>query len=43
MDGIEHFAIEMSSEMQTWLKISDGQYQMAVNGFVKYCESSVCS
>ena len=41
LDGIECFAIEMSSATQNRLKISDGQSQMTVYGFVKYCESSV--
>ena len=39
MDGIVCFAIEMSSATQNWLKISDGQGYMSVNGVVKYCES----
>ena len=43
VDGIECFAIDMSSAMQNWLKISDGQGKMTVNGFVKYCESYVCA
>ena len=39
--GIECFAIEISSATQNRLKISDGQGQMTIYGFVKYCESSV--
>ena len=41
-DGIQCFAIEMSSLMQNWLKISDVEEgEMTVNGFMTYCESSV--
>ena len=43
MVRIQLFAIEMSSLTQNWLKISDGQGYMTVNGYVKYRESHVCA
>ena len=43
VDGVACFAIEMSRATQNWLKISDGQCEMIVNGFVKLCELFVCA